>query len=110
MQWLKKAEGFIPYPYRDTEDNEEAQERQNVTLGIGFTFDNTGRNWDVLKDVLGWTDEEISLIINDVYNGKDYSNSTYVITKEQAFDMFDKVAERTYIPDLNAAIAAYNAQ
>lgn len=110
LQWLEKAEGFTPFPYLDTQDSAEAQSRQNVTLGIGFTFDNTGRNWDVLKEVLGWTDADINLIINGVYSGADYSNSCYTITKDQAYEMFSMVAERTYMTNLNAAISAYNVQ
>ncbi len=110
LKWLKTAEGFTPYPYLDMKDNNEAKKRQNVTLGIGFTFDNTGRNWDILREVLGWTDADISSIINGVYSGTNYSNSSYTITEDQAFEMFSRVAERTYIPDLNKAISAYNTQ
>ena len=110
LDWLIIAEGFTPYPYLDTEDNAAAQARQNVTLGIGFTFDNTKRNWDVLREVLGWSDAEISSIITGVYSGTDYSNLGYTITKDQAIEMFSRVAEITYMPNLNAAIDAYNLQ
>lgn len=110
IKWLETAEGFEDYPYLDPEDSQEAKNRQNVTIGIGFTFDNTGRNWDILKEVLGWTDTDINSIISGVYSGKNYSNTNYTITKDQAIQMVNIAAERTYMPDLNAAINAYNTQ
>lgn len=110
MQWLILAEGCTLYPYRDKKDNTDMQSKKNVTLGIGFTFDNTGRNWDILKKVLGWTDKDINSIINGVYWGNTYENTQYTITQDQALEMFHIVAESTYIPNLNAAIQAYNIQ
>ncbi len=110
IKWLETAEGFEDYPYLDPEDSQEAKNRQNVTIGIDFTFDNKGRNWDILKEVLGWTDTDINSIISGVYSGKNYSNTNYTITKDQAIQMVNIAAERTYMPDLNAAINAYNTQ
>ena len=110
LEWLETAEGLILYPYWDTEDNNAAQALHNVTLGIGVTFDDTGRNWDILKEVLNWTDEDIKEIIEGVYTGKDYSNSEFTITREQAYEMFRIVAERQYISDVNKCISAFNRQ
>ena len=113
LEWLKMAEcaeGFKDYPHIDSEDSKEAKDRKNVTLGIGFTFDIEKRNWDVLRKVLHWSDEKIEEIINELYdNNKDYSGEIS-ITYEQAVTMTRIVMEREYIPDLNAAIKAYNAQ
>lgn len=108
IKWLTIAEGYTPYPYHDTADNPEAQARHNVTLGVGFTFDNQGTNWDILKKVLGWTDEEILAITQGVYSGEDYSNSEYEISEEEAYELFRQVAEKKYMPNLNACIKAYN--
>lgn len=106
IQWLITAEGLKLYPYGDKADSDSAKARKNVTLGVGFTFDETGRNWDILEQKLGWTTEEIKSIVDGVYNGKDYSNSEeFQIDEDQAIDMFKEVAEREYIPNLNKAIA-----
>lgn len=85
------------------------QSLKNVTLGIGFTFDQTGRNWDILKTYLGWTDNDIQTIINGVYQGNHYSNSNYTITQQQAYDIFN-AASLEHMTDLNNAIQAFNNQ
>ena len=112
LEWVESAEGFTNHPYLDSADDDTAKKRFNVTLGIGFTFDSTGRNWDILRDVLGWTDEEITEIINGLYNTdnkRDFSNDPrFCITHDQAMEITKIVREREYIPDLNAAIMAYN--
>ncbi len=110
IQWLIGVEGQYNYPYLCEADSDDAKKIHNVTLGIGFTFDDTGYHWDILRDYLGWTDEEIKTIIEGVYKGKNYSNSQFAITDEQAYELVMLAAEKDYIPNLNAAIRAYNAQ
>ena len=114
LEWMEKAEGFTGYPYLDEADGNTAKKRCNVTLGIGFTFDSTGRHWDILRDILGWTDEEITEIINGLYNTnnkKDFSKDPrFRITRDQAMEITKIALEREYIPNLNAAIMAYNAE
>lgn len=87
IQWLIGVEGQYNYPYLCRTDNNDAKKLYNITLGIGFTFDDTGYHWDILRDYLGWTDEEIKTIIEGVYKGKDYSNSQFAITDEQAYEI-----------------------
>lgn len=110
MKWLTIAEGYTAYPFRDTADNSAAQKRKNITLGIGFSFDKKGTNWDVLKTVLEWSDKEIDEIIEGVYKGKNYSGSKYEISEKQVYDLFKKVSEKKYIPNLIAAINVFNKQ
>ncbi len=106
LEWLKMAEGLKLYPYRDTADKNDAQAVHNVTMGIGFTFDDTGRNWDILREVLGWTDEQIKEVIAGVYAGIDYSNSNYVITEEQAYEILDRTIPY-YMDILNQAASLF---
>jgi len=110
LAWMRKAEGVILYPFLDTADNAEAKNRQNVTVGYGFTFDNTGRNWDILREELGGTDAMIKTVINLVYNGSNLSQSTtYSITPVEADRLFARIAKK-YIDDLNNAIILFNQQ
>lgn len=108
-EWLIIAEGCNLYPYLDEKDSATAKSRKNVTLGPGITFDVTGRNWDILEENLGWTKDDIESIINGLYDeGKDYSEEQkYAITKEQALMLFEIIAYKEYIPNLNAAIKGY---
>lgn len=113
LEWLEKAEEFINYPHRVIADNSVAQSNKTVTLGIGFTFNEAGGlHWEILHDVLGWTDEQIQEIINEIFtNGKDYSKDPqYNITHDQAVELVMEAAKREYMPNLNAAIKAYNTQ
>lgn len=110
LKWLTIAEGYTAYPYRDMADNSDAQARKNVTLGIGFSFDKKGTNWEVIKAVLRWSDEEISTIVEGVYNGINYCGTKYEITKVQVYEIFKRVSEKKYIPNLKAAVKAYNQQ
>ena len=82
-------------------------------MGIGFTFNEAGGlHWEILHDVLGWTDEQIQEIINEIFtNGKDYSKDPqYNITHDQAVELVMEAAKREYMSNLNAAIKAYNTQ
>lgn len=113
LEWLETAESFKGYPHVDKADNKVAQNNKTVTLGIGFTFNKDGGlHWDILNDVLGWTDDEIEDIIDEIFtNGKDYSaDPKYNITHDQAVELIKVAAEREYMPNLNAAIKAYNTQ
>lgn len=113
LAWLETAEGFINYPHHVKADSQIAQSRKTVTLGIGFTFtEKEDINWEILNEVLGWTDEEIEDIVEGIYlYGKDYSkNLKYCITHDQAIELVKLAAEREYMPNLNAAIKAYNTQ
>lgn len=110
MSWIKKAEGCSLTPFVDRNDNSTMKALKNVTIGIGFTFDKTGRNWDVLSEVTGWTDEEIANLINDLYCGNEIVDEQYFITMEQACNLFLMMTEHEYMPDVNAAINAFNEQ
>ena len=113
INWLKDAEGFKSYPHIVDEDNQDAKDARTVTLGYGFTFNGTdkkGLHWEILHEVLGWEDEEIEEIINEIYdNKKDYSEvSKYNIDPKQAEMLIRVAAERQYMPDLNAVIEEYH--
>ncbi len=111
MEWFIIAEGANLFPYLDTEDSEAAKERKNVTLGPGITFDATGRNWDILEKELGWTEKDIETIIEYLFENdekkKNIIESEYAITMEDALRLFQIIADREYIPNLNAAIKAF---
>lgn len=110
MSWLVTAEGLELKPYKNEEDSQEMKRVCNVTLGIGITFDNTKRNWDILERVLGWSEEDIESIIYDLYYGHGIEAENYVITEEQAYELFDILVADTYMPNLNKAIMAFNEQ
>lgn len=107
IKWLKEAEGYVPYPYADKADKKSSKAKKNVTLGIGFTFDNKKTNWDILKKVLRWTDDDIKAIIKGVYSGVDYSNSKYRISKKNVYKLLKELEKRKR-KHLNACIKAYN--
>lgn len=110
MSWIEKAEGCSLAPFIDMDDNSTMKALKNVTIGIGFTFDKTGRNWSILSEVTGWTDEEIANLINDLYCGNEIVDEQYFITREQAYDLFLMTAENEYMPEVNTAITAFKEQ
>lgn len=111
MDWLELAEGCTLYPYADTADNSSAKARKSVTLGIGYTFDIQGEGWDILKEVLNWSDSDLKTIANGVYSGVSYQNSSqYAITHSQAREIFRRAAIKQYMPELNDCIQAFNNQ
>ncbi len=103
----------------DPNDNSEAKKYQTVTIGIGLSFNNGGDNWDVLRDILGWTDDDIREIIRRIYSGQDkdfvykeerrfLEDPKYKITEKQAKKLLVTAAMRKYMPNLNRTIEENN--
>lgn len=114
-QWVKIAEGMSFVPYRSKNDSDDAKAIRTTTIGIGITFDEEGSNWEYLREVLGWSDADINLILDMLWKDDEnestdvnIENTKYVITEEQAWQLFDVVAREQYIPQVNSAIEAYN--
>lgn len=109
FEWLKIAEGFEAQPYVCEEDSDDAKVAGTVSIGYGFSFNREGNHWEILKEVLGWSDKDIMTIINAAYDPNDDSEYQYTITEEQACILFEKVKEE-YIQKVNDAISYYNQQ
>ena len=121
LEWLEIAEGFVPFPFRDRNDNKKAQGKKTVTIGIGFSFNDNEETWGLLKEILGWTDDDIRKLIESIYNYKNEAlkeeanrivleDPKYKITKKQAKKLLLTAAQRTYMPQLNKTIEEYNRQ
>ncbi len=119
LDWLETAEGLKLFPFIDPNDNSEAKKYQTVTIGIGLSFNNGGDNWDVLRDILGWTDDDIREIIRRIYSGQDkdfvykeerrfLEDPKYKITEKQAKKLLVTAAMRKYMPNLNRTIEENN--
>lgn len=110
--WLVIAEGCCLYPYLNSNDSETAKKAKTVTIGPGVTFDKYGSNWKAIKEVLEWDEKTIKAIIKGLWEeGKNYSeDKSYHITDVKALELLDKVAEYTYIPNVNRSITVYRQQ
>lgn len=111
INWLIKAEGGNYQPYRDTADKGEEQDKMNVTITPGITFNMTEKkNWELLHRHLGWEDDEIKNIINTLYGSDEEAKKQiqmrYQITPEQARGMFIELSQ-DYIKSVNSAIKNY---
>ncbi len=113
IAWLIIAEGNTLTPYVDSMDNAYAKSVKTVTLGIGVTF-NMKRDdtWDALNDILGWTDEDINIIIKAFFDrvppGLTPAETTkYTITQKQSEDLLQRVAV-SYIEQVNNALEYIN--
>lgn len=109
LDWLVIAEKAVPYPYQSENDGNEAKEKKTVTLGYGFTFNIEGMHWEILNDILGWSDEQILYVIEAVYSGQSLEGTEYEISRGQMDQLFKTVCEE-YIENVNMAIEEYNRQ